>query len=293
MKNTIYTLLFLLLSSSWVYGQLNPLSTQYFNNRYLGNAAYAGAGEGLNINMNYRRQWSNVPGSPELQNLALDYGLKKAGLGLNINIDKAGLQRLTRVVGSYAYHLQLNKGGQELSFGVSLGYMDQRLSSSDILGNPNDPLAARYNDREGYLDGDFGIAYTTGRLNMEASLPNLNFLFKRSVIRTSDIPTFYTAVSYKLMVAGGLDDMAIEPRVAFRGVKGFDNILDVGANVSFANEQVMLMGMYHSSKSASFGVGVDFKKRYLLSGSYTTQTSELSSYTNGSFEISLQLKVGK
>jgi len=292
MKKTHITILFLLICSG-SYGQLNPLATQYFNNRYLGNPAHAGMGDGLNINMNYRRQWTNVPGSPELQNLALDYGMKKAGLGLNINLDRAGLQRQTRVVGSYAYHLPLNKAGHELSFGVSLGYMDQRLSSADISGNPNDPLAMRYNDREGYVDGDFGVAYTTGRFNLEASLPNLNFLFKRSVLRTADIPTFYTAVSYRLALTGGLEDVGIEPRLAYRGVKGFDNVLDLGANVSFANQQVMLMGMYHSSKSASFGIGVDLKKRYLVSGAYTTQTSQLSNYTNGSFEISLKLRVGK
>lgn len=291
MKNT-YIMLFLLLVCSQSYAQLNPLATQYFNNRYLGNPAYAGSTAGLSLNMNYRRQWTNIPGSPQLQNLALDYGLKKAGIGLNINLDKAGLQRQTRVVGSYAYHLPLNKAGHRLSFGVSLGFMDQRLSIADISGNPNDPLAQRYNEREAYMDGDFGFAYTTGRLNIEASLPNLNFLFKRSVIRTADIPTFYTAVSYKLALDGGLEDVGIEPKLAFRGIKGFDNVLDVGANVTLANEQVMLMGMYHSSKSASFGIGVDLKKRYLISGAYTTQTAQLNSYTNGSFEIGLKLKLG-
>jgi hypothetical protein len=50
---------------------------------------------------------------------------------------------------------------------------------------------------------------------------------------------------------------------------------------------------YHSNESATFGFGVDLKKRYLLSAMYTTQTAALSAYTNGSFEINLRVALGK
>jgi hypothetical protein len=38
-------------------------------------------------------------------------------------------------------------------------------------------------------------------------------------------------------------------------------------------------------------LGMNFKRKYLVSGNYTTQTSALSNYTNGNFELNLRLKI--
>lgn len=295
MKTTYKFLVLLLMAnfaiSSQSKAQLNPLAAQYYTNQYLINPAFAGESEGLKINGAYRKLWSNVPGSPLTQSITADYGFKRVGIGLNVYNEKAGLQRQTRVVGSYAYHLPLSSNGNALHFGVSIGFMNQRLETSDINGNPNDPLVGQYNDRKTYLDGDFGIAYTSGNLNVQASVPNLKSVLKKDVIKLADVTTFYSAISYKIHLSEGLDGMDIEPKVAYRGVQGFDNIWDGGAQLEIANKQVFLLGLYHSSKNATFGLGMDYKKKYLISGMYTTQTSALSAYTNGSFELNLRLNL--
>jgi type IX secretion system PorP/SprF family membrane protein len=291
---TLYKLLMLLavwIPAASVHAQLNPLSSQYYTNRYVINPAFAGAGNGLRINGAYRKLWDNVPGAPVTQNLTADYGFGKVGIGLNMSNESAGLQRQTRIVGSYAYHLPLNANNQQLHFGLSVGFMNQRLENSDIYGNPNDPMVGLYNDRKTYLDGDFGIAYTSDKLSIEGSLPNLKSFFKKDVIKLADVATFYTAISYKITLSEGMEGIALEPKVAYRGVKGFDNIFDLSAQAWIANKQVFLMGVYHSSENATFGIGVDFKRKYLISGMYTTQTSALSAYTNGSFELNLRLSV--
>ncbi|WEK19645.1 MAG: type IX secretion system membrane protein PorP/SprF [Candidatus Pedobacter colombiensis] len=289
---TLALIAFTVIGSS-VRAQLNPLSSQYYTNQYLINPAFAGAGQGLKLNGAYRKLWSNVPGSPLTQNLTADYGFNKVGLGLSVNNESAGLQRQTRVVGSYAYHLPLNSEGQQLHFGVSFGFMTQRLENADIYGNPNDPSVGQYNDRKTYLDGDFGVAYTSGKLNVQAAIPNLKSVLKKDVIQLADVATFYTAASYQINISEGAEGMDLEPKVAYRGVKGFDNIWDAGTQLSIANKQVMLLAMYHSTKNTTFGLGMDYKKKYLISGTYTTQTSALSSYTNGSFELNLRLNLSK
>lgn len=279
--------------------QLNPLSAQYYTNQYLINPAYAGfaestdGGQGLKVNAAYRKLWSNVSGSPLTQNLTLDYGFGRVGLGLAVQNESAGLQRQTRVLGSYAYHLPLNGGDQQLHFGVSLGFMSQRLENADIYGNPNDPMVGQYNDRKAYLDGDFGLAYTSRRLSIQAALPNLKNVLKKDVIQLADVATFYSAVSYKFDITEGTEGIDVEPKVAYRGVKGFDNIVDAGAQVSIANKQVFLLAMYHSTENTTFGLGMNYKHKYLISGTYTSQTSALSSYTNGSFELNLRLNLWK
>lgn len=284
---------FLAISTTMVKAQLNPLSAQYYTNQYLINPAFAGAGDGLKLNGAYRKLWSNVEGSPLTQNLTADYGFNKVGIGLTLNNESAGLQRQTRVVGSYAYHLQLNENNQQLHFGVSLGFMSQRLENGDVYGNAGDPMIARYNARKTYLDGDFGIAYTSNHLNVQAAIPNLKSVLKKDIIKLADVATFYTAISYKIDISEGAEGMDIEPKVAYRGVKGFDNIWDAGAQMSIANKQVYLLALYHSTKSATFGLGMDYKRKYLISGTYTTQTSALSTYTNGSFELNIGLNLGK
>lgn len=295
MKIAYKTCLLLLLTGfgTSLKAQLNPLSAQYYTNQYLINPAFAGSTEGLKLNGAYRKLWSNVEGSPLTQNLTADYGFNKVGIGLSVNNESAGLQRQTRVVGSYAYHLQLNENDHQLHFGVSLGFMSQRLESGDVYGNLGDPMIGQYNDRKTYLDGDFGIAYTSSNLNLQASIPNLKSVLKKDIIKLADVATFYTALSYRIGISEGSEGMDIEPKVAFRGVKGFDNIWDAGAQLGIANKQVYLMALYHSTKSSTFGLGMDYKRRYLISGTYTTQTSALSNYTNGSFELNLRLNLSK
>ena len=275
--------------------QLDPLAAQYYSNQYLVNPAFAGAtGEGLKLNAAYRKLWTNIQGSPLTQNITADYGFNnKVGVGLNVNNESAGLLKQTRVVASYAYHLPLSSGGQQLHFGISAGVLSQRLDMGDLYGNPNDVLVGNYNGRKTYLDGDFGVAYTSTGFNLQASIPNLKSFFKKDEIKQADIATFYTAASYLISLSEGINGVDLEPKVAFRGVKGYDNIWDAGTQLTFADKQLLFLGMYHSNKSATFGLGMDFRKKYLISGMYTTQTSALSGYTNGSFELNLRLNLSK
>lgn len=216
--------------------QLNNMGTMYFQNQFLGNPAMAGT-KGLNIDFGFRKQWSNIPGSPLIQNLAADYPItNKAGIGFIIKNEKSGLFNRTRTVGSYAYHLRL-KGSQSsftddrdntLSFGISLGMFSDRIQNNTINGDMDDADLADYNLRETYFDGDFGIAYTDGALNIQVAFPNLKGTLKRDLnLGRADRAIFYSSLSYKIptRLEGGLE---IEPKAAFRGIEGFNNIVDAG-----------------------------------------------------------------
>lgn len=289
-----YKIVAFLLIGSLIWGkanaQLNPLTSQYFTNQYLVNPAFAGQGSEIKINSALRKLWSGVPGSPITQSITADYGFNKVGIGLNIYNEKAGLLKQTRIVGSYAYHLPLTEE-ETLHFGISMGLMNQRLEATDIHGNPNDPMVGLYNERKTYLDGDFGIAYTSNKLSIQASIPNLKSTMQKDVNKQADVSIFYSAICYKFHLGEVLDGMDLEPKLAYRGVKGFDNIWDAGAQLEMSNNQVFLLGLYHSTQNTTFGLGMNFKKKYLISGMYTSQTSALSAYTNGSFELNLRLNL--
>ncbi|MBB5636627.1 type IX secretion system PorP/SprF family membrane protein [Pedobacter cryoconitis] len=271
--------------------QIRPLGTQYYENQYISNPAFAGMDEGMNINMSYRNQWRAIPGSPVTMAVSGDYRvLDKVGVGFNVYNDKAGLIGRTRVMGTYAYHLPLNLDNTALHFGISLGAMKERLDEQSIIATPDDIAAAKYNQRKSYVDGDFGMAYTTERLTLQGALPNLKKFFKKDQMNTVDGSTYLVAMSYKIGTT--LDVVSIEPKISFRGAKDIDNIWDIGTNLKMQNNLISFLGMYHSDKSSTFGVGLNYEN-FFIQGFYTSQLAGERQRTGGDFEINLKINLLK
>lgn len=272
--------------------QLNPAGASYFMNQYLSNPAYAGLQKGLQLNGGLRKLWSGIPGSPEQQYLTADYGTtgKRVGAGLLFASEKTGIIRSTLILASYAYHLPLGAGRQHLNFGISLGLQNQDIDISQIEGDADDVQAVRYNDQKTYMDGDFGLAYTSDKLSLQASMPNLKNILNKDFYEGADRNTFMAAASYKWRSSGDAQlstAWSLEPKVVFRAVKGHDDIIDAGAQLNFAGEQVNVVYMYHTSQNSSFGLGMQYKRRYQIQGMYTTNTAAIRNYVNGSFEVGL------
>ena len=268
--------------------QLNPAAAQYFVNQYIANPAFAGAGKGSTFNGTYRALWTSIPGAPVSQNLTAEYGFEKVGIGLSLFNERSGLLGQTRVVATYAYHLPLSES-QSLHFGVSGGFLAQRLDNGSVKGSAADPMIGMYNTRKTYIDGDLGVAYTGGRLTAQFALPNLKTLFERNEITVSDQSSYYAALAYRFDIGSGIDGVVVEPKAALRGVRGNDDIWDAGVQVGIADRQVFFTGLYHSTESFTAGLGMDFRRRYLISALYTSQTAKLNGYANGGFELSLRV----
>ena len=85
----------------------------------------------------------------------------------------------------------------------------------------------------------------------------------------------------------------MEPRVAFRAIHGYKNIVDGGLNVEFlpaeGRQPLNLFGIYHSTKSFTGGAGVKITPNFGLNVMYTTSTSDLQGYSNGDFEIGIKV----
>ncbi|HEY0611904.1 MAG TPA: PorP/SprF family type IX secretion system membrane protein [Chitinophaga sp.] len=263
---------------------LEPSGTQWFQNQYLANPAMAGIDTGLHLNAAYRRQYNGIDGAPVTGHFSADGALgKRVGAGLRIMNDEAGLLTRTRVALTYAYHLPLGLKGQQLHFGLSLAVNVQRLDYKQLNGDPNDPSIGAFNRRDNYFEGEYGMAYTDGNLYLQAALPNVRSLFTGKDYGANGGGVFFTAASYRFMPAGAIS--GIEPKIAYRGIKGYDNILDAGLNIYLLNNVANVMAMYHTSKSLTAGVGVNIKKAVILQALYTTQTGGIKTYVDGTYEI--------
>ncbi len=289
-RKTIYILSAVLTTSLSVKSQQYAMVSQYYANPYLSNPALAGQYEGLNVNLGYRQQSNVFKGAPVSQSLTADYGLnEKMGLGLNMYLDKAGLQQDTRFVASYAYHLPLS-AEQKLHFGLSLGFSHQGLSNVEAVGNTSDASIVNY--KKTFFDGDLGVSYSWKDLKAEVVMPNMKYVFNKDN-NITDVSLFYSSVSYKKQLKGRFEDVFLEPKLVYRSIKGYNDIFDMGVETSILNQQLKFLTMFHSSKNGSFGVSYKYTGNYTFSAMYTTATSDLSKYVNGLFEIGIKAHFDK
>lgn len=294
-KALCFALLMLVIANK-VNAQLSGMQSAYYQNQYLFNPAMAGMEKGLNLNIGYQQQWTTVQGGPKLQSFTADYNAgNNVGLGLNVNSDNAGLINRTRAMATYAYHLPLSQNGDKLNFGLSVGINDTYIDYSKLVGDQGDVSVQNFNQRSVYVDGDFGMSYTSNKFNIQAALPNMKSLFFNSEGSNLEVDrsTFYTAASYKIAMTNDYNNkFLLEPKVAFRGVKGFDNIVDLGAKMDMLDYNINFMGMYHSNKSATMAFGYDTDVFGFLI-SYTLNTGPLSLYASNTFEFGVKLKLFK
>ena len=287
-KGLILSVVTLLFCSINLSAQINPMAAQYFQNTYLANPAMAGVQQGIRLNLGYRNQWSNIQGSPRNLSVTGEYGSEKVGLGINFYKDEAGLLSRSKIQASYAYHLPLNNEDAKLHFGLSLGLQMNTLNLQNMVGSANDLTAARYNDQENILDGDFGLAYSDKKFRIEGAFNNLKNQLQIEDNQITDYATFMTAFTYMAQVS----DWQVHPKLVYRGVKNFDDILDMGLELRTPDDQLGFMSMYHTNKSMSFGLSYQKVKQWQLLVLYNTPVQALKSYATGTFEIGLQVNAG-
>ncbi|MBC6112890.1 type IX secretion system membrane protein PorP/SprF [Pedobacter sp. CCM 8938] len=281
----------LLISVKVGYCQLNPMGSMYYQNQYLANPAIAGIEQGWELNAGYKAQWTAIEGAPAMEAVTATYGTKnkKIGLGLNFFNDQAGVVQRTSVKATYAYHLPLNSGSSFIDFGLSAGVMDEWIDFNKVRGDLNDPSLYNFNQRSVYFDGDFGIAYRNKSLTIQGALPNLKRFLNRDLQRTvADRSLYMASISYNFLSSTDNVLHSIEPKVVYRGVENYKDILDAGANLQFFGNKLLLNGMYHSTNSVTIGAGTTYKNQLTILTQYTTNTADLQNYSNGEFEIALK-----
>ena len=292
---TIYlqAIMFLIiLGTNSANAQLTEYESMYFQNQYINNPAMAGLEDGMKLNIGYQRQWDEVPGNPILMNATFEYnGGNRTGLGLNVTSDRAGLINRTRIMGTYAYHLPIG-AEEKLNFGLSAGAKFASIDYNKMIGDKDDVVLQNFN-KGAEVDGDLGIAYTSRLLTIQASLPKLHNLFYENdngIQNYADRSTFYSAVSYKILLSNYDEDLNIEPLVAYRGIKGHKDILDMGARFNFPDYKMNISAFYHTNKTVStaFGISLDDLGVFLA---YSKYFGSLGAYANNTFEVGLNYKM--
>lgn len=290
MKTLKYIIAAVFVVTADAHAQLNPMGSSYFQNQYLVNPAMAGVRQGWETGGSYKAQWTAIDGSPSMQALTLAYGTPdhKVGFGLNLYNESAGVIRRIGLKATYAYHLPLNDHFSYIDFGLSGGFMDEWIDFSKVVAELDDHSLQQFNERKLYIDGDFGMIFRNQQLTVQGSLPNLKRFLNRDIRRNiTDYSLYMGALSYQFFDQGGVIS-SIEPKVIYRGVDHYKDIIDLGAQIRFWEDRLLVSGMYHSTNSVTMGVGTLYQNQLSILCLYTTGTTDLGKYSNGEFEIALR-----
>lgn len=128
----LFTILILLFTFSLAQAQQPAQYSLYMLNPMAWNPAYVGMDKSLSITGVFRKQWTNLPGSPTTENLSAHMPVYYLGGGMGINVenDELGVERFTAASLAYALHKDL--GGGILSIGASGGMVQLTLDGSKI-----------------------------------------------------------------------------------------------------------------------------------------------------------------
>lgn len=225
----IYILIIACLS---VTAQQDPLYSQYINNLFVINPAYAGFTNNLSTAISYRQQWAGFEGSPKTINANGHVALfdNRMGAGLMISSDQIGSNTVTEVFGSYAYRIALDNN-KNLSFGLQAGAANYAVDNSKV--NPVDSGDPLFEGSISEMKPSFGagIIFSTDLLFVGFSVPRM---LKPTLTDDNGVTTslysqhYYAMGSYLIFLS---QRVRFKPSVLVKMVSGAPASIDLNASV--------------------------------------------------------------
>jgi type IX secretion system PorP/SprF family membrane protein len=138
----------------------------------------AGVGrQGGKVRLTARKQWFDVQSAPNLQTLSAHLRVgQKSGVGIIFYNDENGYHSQSGAKLTYAHHLSFARNSvdlNQLSFGLSVGYLQSSLDESEFVSLFPDPQVNGGNNSAGYYNVDIGASYHFLEFYMHLAAQNL------------------------------------------------------------------------------------------------------------------------
>ena len=263
----------------------DPQYTQFYANQPMLNPAFTGAALGPRVSMNYRAQWTAIPGSYRQTAIGYDqpllFGKSLQGIGGLIQSDRAGEGNLSKINVNlnYAFAVQFGRRGHEqyLRFGLGGGLEQASIDFAKLrFSDQIDPREGFIRATQERLEGgntrfspdvNAGIAYYNQYAWVGASVhhitePHQTFLTNLRDESTK-LPRRITATAGIRIPAGPPNDpdkVSISPAVIFMTQRNF-NQLNIGTYVTI---EPMIFGVWWRTNYNNFNG--DFVSSDMLAG---------------------------
>jgi type IX secretion system PorP/SprF family membrane protein len=284
------TIILMLIISSAVYAQQDPLFTHYMFNKLAFNPAYAGSREVFSMELINRLQWVGIDRAPRTISFTAHTQLKNPhlGIGLYAYRDEVGPTVDYGAMGSFAFRVLFPTS--KLCFGVQAGFkhFDIDWDALDVK-DPGDNELVNSIKSKVVPDVDFGIYYYGARFY--AGVSSKHLLQNQMVASTSpvDNKTSFTRLLMNFYGIGGVaipfsDNVVFLPSVLVKYVANAPVQTDI--NASFLLHDVVILGAsFRTDQALGLLIEVNITKNLSMGYSYDIWFNSLKAYNSGSHEL--------
>jgi len=293
-KNLVSLFFMVSVVSYKVFGQQDPLYTQYMYNMSVINPAYATADAGVvNMGALYRSQWVGAVGAPKTATFFAHTPLsERIEVGISVVHDEIGdgLVNEDNIYGDFAYVLQVNQFTY-LSLGVKAGvtlfntrFDDIQLNSGDFSTDP----AFAQNVSETFPNLGAGAFLYNDRFYLGLSAPN--FFNNKHLDRENGVRRLGAENIHVFFTGGYVFDinsqLKFKPSFMTRAVSGAPLSLDISANV-LINEKFEAGLSYRLDDAVSALFNVKVTPSLRIGYAYDYTTTNLGDFNSGTHEVFL------
>lgn len=221
------------------------------------NPAFAGANVCSRFTLNYRNQWSGIPGTFTTYQASFDHTLKRinSGIGVQFFSDKAGVAslRTTQIAILYAYEARINKKliGRG---GISAGSVQRKADYSTFLFGDqiarNSASSVENLPTNGitYLDLGAGILLYTSKAWFGLAASHLNKPDQSLMNNTSPLPA-------EVKIHGGYKFVIEEHETSNK-------------RIPYVNTVTLAYNVKHSEKFYQMDLGIYYTKNWFVIGGW-------------------------
>ncbi len=293
LKAIIFTISTVLMGYEATAQQL-PESNLYTFNKYNINPAYSGYDDCLEIYGSHLSQWVGIDGSPSTNYFSAHSGIgENMGIGGGIIQDKASFVSRFSAKLSYAYRIQLGDD-HNLRFGLSAGLFQVKVdASSAIVDDLSDEVVSGGAQSGMSFNSDFGVFYSIKGFQLGVSIPQI--FETQAKLNYEGVDGFterrhyvvYTGYDWVLN-----DKFNFEPSVLFKTAQSGVNQFDFNGTFTY-NKLISLGAGYRTHVGLLARLGVNIKDLFYLGYAYEFSGANISSYSSGSHQIMLGIKLCK
>ncbi len=292
-------ILFLVVGTFRVEAQQDPQYTQYMYNTQVVNPGYIGSKEALNFGLLLRTQWTGFEGAPRTGTFTVNTpigALDNMGLGLSIVRDELGPAIETNVNVDWAYSINTSEEGR-VSFGLKGGFdiLDVDFTKLNIF-DQNDPRFQNNVDNRFQPQIGAGVYYNTQKFYAGLSVPN--FLttkhFQNGSLENTTVESVAAERLHYFLIAGYVFDLSenvkFKPATLVKAVSGAPLQWDASANF-LLYEKFTVGASYRWSAALSAMLGFQASDNIFIGFAYDYQSTDIESYSDGSYEIFLSFDI--
>lgn len=249
------------------------------------NPATAGSERHAFAGVSFRSMWDGIDGSPQTGTVFGSTWIPSVKLGLagNVYSDRTGPTKRTGISMSYAYHIPINDK-EDFSFGIEMRGQQFSYDRAELeLSLGNDPVLASPENRFKF-DAGFGIAYTSDKLQVGASVSQL--IQTKLDLYTGNLTTteqgklyrhYYFHGNYKWNVD---NNTTIIPNVLVTYLPNAPTEFQGGVRVDY--KQLFWWGLaLRARQSWMLSAGVHIQKKLSIGYCFDLYSTPLSIYDKG------------